>query len=496
MSDGTGGAPWWSRPGGDPWAGPDRDDPGAPGQAASQPGWPQQPSPGQPSAPQPTTPQPTTPQPATPFPWGGSPAAAPGAGSAPWSSSPPPIAPAGHVPDLRGGPAWQPPQGPRDPWAVPPGVLAAPRPSRGLPAALVVTLALVVALLSGGAGGTIGWFAARAADDGISTGAPLPVAGSRSPSRPADSVAGVAARLLPSVVSISVRSSQGAGTGSGFVIRQDGYVLTNNHVVALAAEGGRLRVQFNDGSSTAATIVGRDPSYDLAVVKVDRDGLPQVALGDSDAVSVGDPVVAIGSPLGLAGTVTSGIVSAKDRPVTAGGENGSSEESFINAIQTDAAINPGNSGGPLVDATGKVIGVNSAIASLSSGSGQSGSIGLGFAIPINQAKRTAEQLIKTGKATYPVIGARIDTGYQGQGAKIVDQSAQVPDPLTPNGPADSAGLRPGDVVTAVDGKAVGDSSELIVAIRARQPGDVVTLTVQRGGRTFEVKVTLGESSGG
>jgi putative serine protease PepD len=308
-------------------------------------------------------------------------------------------------------------------------------------------------------------------------------------------VAGVAERLLPSVVSISVRGDQGSGTGSGFVIRQDGYVLTNNHVVALAADGGRLRVQFNDGSSVAGTIVGRDPSYDLAVVKVDRDGLPQVSLGDSDAVSVGDPVVAIGSPLGLAGTVTSGIVSAKDRPVTAGGEGGS-EESFINAIQTDAAINPGNSGGPLVDATGKVIGVNSAIASLSSGTGQSGSIGLGFAIPINQARRTAEQLIKTGKATYPVIGARIDTTFQGQGAKIVARSAQVPDPLTPGGPADSAGLQPGDVVTAVDGKAVGDSSELIVAIRARQPGDVVSLTVQRGGRTFQVKVTLGESSGG
>ena len=165
-------------------------------------------------------------------------------------------------------------------------------------------------------------------------------------------------------------------------------------------------------------------------------------------------------------------------------------------LQTDAAINPGNSGGPLVDAEGKVIGVNSAIASLSTGSGQSGSIGLGFAIPINQAKRTAEQLIRTGKATYPVIGARIDTGYQGQGAKIVDRSAQVPDPLTPDGPADRAGLQPGDVVTAVDGKAVNDSSELIVAIRARQPGDTITLTVQRGGRSFPVKVTLGESSGG
>ncbi|HEU4674395.1 MAG TPA: trypsin-like peptidase domain-containing protein [Motilibacteraceae bacterium] len=398
------------------------------------------------------------------------------------------------MPDLRGGAPWPPPQGPRDPWAVPPGAFAAPRPARGLPVALVLTLALVVALLSGGAGGSIGWFAARAADGGISTGAPLPVSGS-GPARPADSVAGVAERLLPSVVSISVRGDQGAGTGSGFVIRQDGYVLTNNHVVALAADGGRLRVQFNDGSSVAGTIVGRDPSYDLAVVKVDRDGLPQVALGDSDAVSVGDPVVAIGSPLGLAGTVTSGIVSAKDRPVTAGGEGGS-EESFIDAIQTDAAINPGNSGGPLVDATGKVIGVNSAIASLSSGTGQSGSIGLGFAIPINQAKRTAEQLIKTGKATYPVIGARVDTSYQGQGAKIVERSAQVPDPLTPGGPADDAGLRPGDVVTAVDGKAVNDSSELIVAIRARQPGAVVALTVQRGGRTFEVKVTLGESSGG
>ncbi|MEI6670956.1 MAG: trypsin-like peptidase domain-containing protein, partial [Actinomycetes bacterium] len=216
--------------------------------------------------------------------------------------------------------------------------------------------------------------------------------------RAPDSVAGIAKRVLPSVVSIAINSPGGTGTGSGFIIDSNGYILTNNHVVeTFATGGGTLTVTLNDGSSQEAKIVGRDSSYDLAVIKIARTGLSALQFGDSDKVEVGDAVIAIGSPLGLSGTVTSGIISAKNRPVTSGSGNGGRESSFINALQTDAAVNPGNSGGPLVDATGAVIGVNSAIASLSSSvGGQSGSIGLGFAIPINQARRTADQLIKNG----------------------------------------------------------------------------------------------------
>ena len=206
--------------------------------------------------------------------------------------------------------------------------------------------------------------------------------------RPANSIAGVASQVLPSVVSLTVTGSAGSGTGSGFVIREDGYILTNNHVVAGAANGGRIVVTFADETSMRAEIVGRTPVYDLAVVKVDAGSLPVATLGNSDSLVVGDPVLAIGSPLGLSGTVTSGIISALDRPVTAGDAAG--DLSFISAIQTDAAINPGNSGGPLVDLKGRVVGVNSSIATLSQGVSQAGSIGLGFAIPISQAARIAE----------------------------------------------------------------------------------------------------------
>jgi len=218
------------------------------------------------------------------------------------------------------------------------------------------------------------------------------------------------------VVTIKVTGSTAEGTGSGFVLRKDGYILTNNHVVAVAAKTGKITVLFSDGKSTDATIVGRDESYDLAVIRVDRHNLPLLALGVSSTVVVGDPVIAVGAPLGLDSTVTSGIVSALNRPVTAGGP-GASSASFINAIQTDAAINPGNSGGPLLDMAGRVIGVNSAIARVAGSDsplgGLSGNIGVGFAIPSDQARKTAEQLIADGKATHPVIGVSLDTTYQG-----------------------------------------------------------------------------------
>lgn len=303
--------------------------------------------------------------------------------------------------------------------------------------------------------------------------------------RAPDSVAGIAKRVLPSVVSISTESASGGGTGSGFIIDSNGYILTNNHVVSDAVSGGRIEVSLNDGRTIGARVVGRDTSYDLAVLKIAATNLPALQFGDSDKIQVGDTVIAIGSPLGLSGTVTSGIISAKDRAVTAGGTVG--ENSFINALQTDAAINPGNSGGPLVDATGAVIGVNSAIASLSSSySSQSGSIGLGFAIPINQARKTANQLIATGKSTYPIMGIAIDTSFTGTGAKIVESATAI----TKGGPADLGGLKAGDIITKFDGKSISNSNELIVAVRAKNVGDRVTLEFTRGGTSDQTEVTL------
>jgi putative serine protease PepD len=305
-------------------------------------------------------------------------------------------------------------------------------------------------------------------------------------------VAGIAAAVLPSVVSIQTTSSNGEGTGSGFVIRKDGYLLTNNHVVASAADGGEIKVAYQDGRTSPATIVGRDPYSDLAVLKVPRTDLKPVTLGDSSSVAVGDPVVAVGSPLGLAGTVTSGIVSALDRPVQAGGSqsgNGSeANTTYTSAIQTDAAVNPGNSGGPLLDGEARVIGINSAIATLSGGgTGQAGSIGLGFAIPVNQAQRVAKQLIATGKATRTVIGASIDQGYSGavDGVKLSE---------VPAGPAQKAGLRAGDIITRFGTKVVDDPVALIADIRAQSPGTQVKLTYVRDGRTATTTVTLGSTT--
>lgn len=310
--------------------------------------------------------------------------------------------------------------------------------------------------------------------------------------RAPDSVAGIAKRVLPSVVSIAVNSPGGTGTGSGFIIDSNGYILTNNHVVeTFATGGGTLTVTLNDGSSEAAKIVGRDSSYDLAVIKIARAGLSALQFGDSDKVQVGDAVIAIGSPLGLSGTVTSGIISAKNRPVTSGSGNGGGDSSFINALQTDAAVNPGNSGGPLVDATGAVIGVNSAIASLSSSlGGQSGSIGLGFAIPINQARRTADQLIKNGKATYPIIGISLDLSYTGTGARIADVSGAI----SSGSPADKAGLKPGDVITRFDGNAIAKGDDLIVAVRAKSIGDRVAIEYLRGSKSGKISLQLSGSA--
>lgn len=342
-------------------------------------------------------------------------------------------------------------------------------------------IAVLVALIAGGFGAVIG----RSSSTNL--GANL-VQTSNTVERAPDSIAALAARVIPAVVSISVKGAGSSGTGSGFFLDSDGFILTNNHVVEAAASGGSITVELSDNKRYKARLVGRDSSYDLAVLKIDVVAAPTLQLGNSDQVQVGDAVIAIGSPLGLSGTVTSGIISSKNRAVTTG--TGSGESSFINALQTDAAINPGNSGGPLVDGTGAVIGVNSAIATLGISS-QAGSIGLGFAIPINQAKKTAEQLISTGSATYPLMGISVDTRFTGIGALITSDGVGI----SPGGPADKVGMRAGDVITYFDGREVANSDELIVMIRSKNVGDKIKVKYERNGIAREVTVTLVASKG-
>jgi putative serine protease PepD len=297
----------------------------------------------------------------------------------------------------------------------------------------------------------------------------------------------VAAATLPSAVMIRVGSGGDGSIGSGFVLDDSGLVMTNNHVVAGAADGERVRVVFSDGAVAGASLVGRSPTYDIAVIRVKTShALVPMPIGDSDATKVGESVLAIGSPLGLPGTVTQGIVSARNRPVAVGSE-GQSANAYINGTQTDAPINPGNSGGPLLDAGGRVIGVNSAILTLGADRQQAGNIGLGFAIPINQAMEIAKMLIANGKATYPVIGADVADSGDLAGVRLSS--------VTGNGPADRAGLRKDDVVTKIDGQRVSATEELIVAVRSHRPGDRVTLTYQRNGQLREAEVTLGSREG-
>ncbi|QUW93546.1 trypsin-like peptidase domain-containing protein [Streptomyces sp. V17-9] len=359
--------------------------------------------------------------------------------------------------------------------------------------------ALLIALISGGLGGAVGAYLER--NGGMGT-VELPQAAPEAAERAPDSVAGIAARALPSVVTLHVSGSEAAGTGTGFVLDDRGHILTNNHVVEPAGSGGEITVTFNSGDTAEATVVGRDSGYDLAVVKVKGvSGLTPMPLGNSDNVRVGDPVVAIGAPFDLAGTVTSGIISAKERPITAGGEEGDgSDVSYVDALQTDAPINPGNSGGPLLDGRGRAIGINSAIRSADSGSaesdgGQAGSIGLGFAIPINQGKRVAEELINTGKATHPVIGITLDMGYAGDGARVGAKGSEGGAAVTPGGPGAKAGIKPGDVITAVDGQRVHSGEELIVKTRAHRPGDRLELTLERDGEETKVSLVLGSAGG-
>lgn len=362
----------------------------------------------------------------------------------------------------------------------------------------LIGAAVLLALVSGGAGGVAGTYLER--NGGVGT-VELPQSGKEPAARDADSVAGIAGRALPSVVTLHVSGSGEQGTGTGFVLDTRGHILTNNHVVQSAGSTGEITVTFNGGETAEAELVGRDSGYDLAVVKVKGvRGLTPLPLGNSDNVQVGDPVVAIGAPFDLAGTVTSGIISAKQRPITAGGEKGDgSDVSYVDALQTDAPINPGNSGGPLLDAEARVIGINSAIRSADSGSeldsGRSGSIGLGFAIPINQGKRVAEELINTGKATHPVIGITLDMDYTGDGARVAAEGSEGGPPVTVGGPGAKAGIKAGDVITEVDGQRVHSGEELIVKTRAHRPGDRLELTVERAGKERTVSLVLGSSGG-
>ena len=363
---------------------------------------------------------------------------------------------------------------------------------RGPGITATVLIAVVTALVVGNIAGFGGYLLGKREADSSSTAAiqnqdsPQPTSTNLSPTQlapaPADSIAGIVNEVLPTVVSILAEGKTQEGSGSGFVFRSDGYILTNNHVVDLIKNSGNLSVILTDGTRLKGEVVGTNPAYDLAVVRVNKTNLPAATLGNSDVLRVGDPAIAIGAPLGLAGTVTSGIISALNRPVTTGE---TATASFIDAIQTDAAINPGNSGGPLLNASGQVIGINSAIATMINGS-EAGSIGLGFAIPVNSAKRIAEEIIATGTSQTPIIGVSLDTNYAGPGAKIIK--------ITEGGPADTAGLKLQDVITKIDGRVIDDATELVVAIRENAPDDQVKVTYKRQGSTNTATITLGSFS--
>jgi putative serine protease PepD len=360
---------------------------------------------------------------------------------------------------------------------------------------VVVAVALLVGLL-GGVGGALlvadlsseGPGTVSDGLDGVDTREDAPLAaGNRS-------VVAVADELLPSTVQIlaEFEGRAGGATGSGFVLDRQGHIITNNHVVQEADQNnGPIQIVDEAGNRYDAEVVGRSAVYDLAVLySRDARRLPPAALGSARRLAVGEAVVAFGSPLGLSSTVTSGIVSAVNRPVTTSGES-PSDASYINAVQTDAAINPGNSGGPLVDLEGQVVGVNSAIATTGSplAGGGSGNIGVGFAIPIEQVRVTADQILRTGEARYPVIGAQVQTGGATEvvGARIEE--------VMPDTPAERSGLQEGDVITEVDGERVTDGIALIVAIRSHQPGDTIDFTITRDGDEEVVSVTLGAEVG-
>jgi len=370
-----------------------------------------------------------------------------------------------------------------------PGPAAPPQPKR--PGAGIVVAAVLAGALAG-TGGAAGY--AALTDDTAPPAATsldtTPVANARNDAT--TGVEGVAAAVQPSTVQINVSGPQGAGNGTGIIISSDGQILTNNHVVELAAQGGSITVLFSDGSTAQASIVGRDPVTDVAVIQAKQvSGLKPATLGTSKGLDVGEEVVAVGSPFGLESTVTSGIISALNRPVAAGSETGGSSTVFP-AIQTDAAINPGNSGGPLVNMHGQVIGINSAIRSNGSSTGEGGSIGLGFAIPIDLARTIADQLVKGETPSHARIGIAVTDAIESD--QITTVGAKVED-VTQGSAGDQGGLERGDIITSVEGQRVTSANGLIALIRSYQPGDQVTLGYVRGGDTHQTQVTLDSDQG-
>lgn len=372
-------------------------------------------------------------------------------------------------------------------------------PEKRSRAGLLAVGAVVIAVVSAGVGGVTAAVVEHSAQPGTSTARMTPGAAPGMPAAnaPAGSVEQVAAKVVPSVVMLETDLGHQSEEGSGIVLSPDGLILTNNHVIAASAQKGggtgsapKTVVTFSNGHTTSFTVVGADPTTDIAVVRAhDVSGLSPIALGSSANLRVGEPVVAVGSPLGLEGTVTTGIVSALNRPVSTTGETGN-QNTVLDAIQTDAAINPGNSGGALVNMNAQLVGVNSAIATLGSESPegqQSGSIGLGFAIPVDQAKRIADELISTGTATHASLGVQVTSDRGAPGAKVVE--------VVPDGAAASAGLPAGVVVTKIDDRPINSADGLVAAVRSKAPGDKVTLTyLDPSGVTKTLQVTLGKAA--
>lgn len=379
----------------------------------------------------------------------------------------------------------------RDPYAPSAIVIAAPvqapveapvleSPARRVTMPLVIAISLLSALLAGGLGGALGYLTAvrsgAAASSSVGLGSGTPSLAQRAP----QSLAAAAKAVLPSVVTVRVDSAVGSAIGTGFIVSSDGYLITNDHVVD--GIDGPATIIFSDATVATAKLVGADPESDIAVLKLARTGLPAVTFGDSDTIAVGDPVLAIGSPLDLPNTVTFGIVSAVRRPLEV--TDGSSPTRYYSAIQTDAAVNHGNSGGPLVDAGGRVIGVDAVIKSLGSGDQEAGNIGLAFAIPIDQAKRVAQELISGSKVTRTVIGATVQSSYHNPNGGV-EISA-----VSGGGPAEQAGLKSGDVIVAIGGTPLTDPGDLTAVVREYAPGTVVTVTYQRGASSHTVQVKL------
>ncbi|MGB0100633.1 MAG: trypsin-like peptidase domain-containing protein [Nocardioides sp.] len=390
-------------------------------------------------------------------------------------------------------PQGPPPEGPPDVMNTAPlPVYERPqRPRRAGLAVAVVATALVVGGAAG-VGGAAAWTAVNDSD-GDSSGSDRGATASQvvdTPDSPAvdGTVEAVSAKVLPSVVKIDVTGAQGAGSGSGIILSADGEILTNNHVVEVAAESGSLRVSFTDGTSAKAEILGTDPLTDTAVIKAEGvSDLTPATIGKSSDLKVGEGVVAIGSPFGLDSTVTSGIVSALNRPVDVGSD-GQGNSTTYPAIQTDAAINPGNSGGALADLEGNVIGINSSIRTASTTQGEAGSIGLGFAIPMDEVLPIVEQMRNGETPTHARMGISVSDVNGENGAEVLE-GAQVQD-ITSGSTAADAGLTRGDIITKIDDRQITGADSLVATIRSYRPGDEVTVTFTQGGESKSVTLTL------